>query len=200
MHRILWVLMASAMFAGCAAIQPPHDEAPVIWDIAPLASFEHGGAPSASTLHVLRPTAVAALSTVEIAYLSQDFERRYYARNRWADEPARLLHPRFVAAIEDAGLYASVVASASGTQAQRRLETDLLRFEIDFRDRAQGIARVEFRARLVDTGTGAILATRRFDAAINAREATPAAAVTALNEAFAHTLHSLTDWLRVGPR
>lgn len=200
MHRILWVMMVSAMIAGCAAIQPPHDEAPVIWDIAPVTAFEKDGTPSASTLHVERPTAVAALATADIAYLQQDFERRYYARNRWADEPARLLHPRLVAAIEDAGLYESVVSSASRTQSQHRLETELLRFEIDFRDRSQGIARVEFRARLADGMSGEILATRRFEAATDVRETTPAAAVAALNKAFAHTLHSLTDWLRVGPR
>ncbi len=206
MSKLSLYLMVFALLAGCATIKPPRDEAPVTWDLAPVLSFEAAATATATTtandatLHVARPTAIAALATAEIAWREQAFERRYYARNRWADEPARLLHPHLVAAIEDAGLFTHVTSSAASASARYRLETELLEMEIDFRDRREGVARIQLRARLVDLANGQVLATQRFDTTADSPAATPAAAIEATNHALEQLLHALIDWLRVGPR
>lgn len=201
MNRQICVLVMIALLAGCATIKPPRDEAPVTWDLAPVAvSFEPVTTSVDATLHVARPTAIAALATVDIAWRERAFERRYYARNRWADEPARLLHPHLIAAIEDAGLFAHVVPSAASVQPRYRLETELLEFEIDFRDRSEGAAHISLRARLVDVDRGQVLATRRFTTTADCRTATPAAAIEAANLALEELLSALIDWLRVGLR
>lgn len=200
MNRQLCILVMIALLAGCATIKPPRDEAPVTWDLAPAMPFEPASTPVDATLHVARPVAIAALATADIAWREQAFERRYYARNRWADEPARLLHPHIVTAIEDAGLFAHTVSSAASTQPRYRLETELLEFEIDFRERREGVARLRLRARLIDLEAGQVLATRRFDATADSRTATPADAVEATNQALEQLLTPLIDWLRNRPR
>lgn len=200
--RWVLILFASTLLAACTAFQAPKDETPVVWELDPVAlAVEAVGTPVAATLLVARPTAVGALATTEMAYRQQRFERRYYARNHWADEPARMMHPHLVTAVEQAGLFETVLSMAASAPADYRLETELLELEHDFRERAGGVARIDLRARLIDLRTGTVIATRRFQSDADSTEATPPAAVAATNRALDHLLNDLIRWLSgVGPQ
>ncbi|MFV8833943.1 ABC-type transport auxiliary lipoprotein family protein [Aquisalimonas sp.] len=182
------------LLAACATFQAPPDDARRTWDLNP-ALPSAVASPIDATIHVARPTAVSALAGTDMAYRQSDFEQRYYARNRWADDPGRLLHPRLVAAFEEAGLFGTVLSSSTTAPAHYRLETELLALEHDFRDRDLGRARVELRARVVDLQESRVVGTRRFQAAENSAEATPEAGVVAVNAALATVLQDMVDWI-----
>lgn len=182
------------LLAACTTFQPPPDDARRTWDLDPALPAAVS-TPIDATIHVARPTAVSSLAGTDMAYRQSDFEQRYYARNRWADDPARLLHPRLVAAFEEAGLFRAVLSSSTTAPAHYRLETEILTLEHDFRDRDAGRGRLELRARLVDLQESRVVATRRFQAAENSVEATPEAGVVAMNAAFGAVLQDLVDWI-----
>ncbi|SEO50096.1 ABC-type transport auxiliary lipoprotein family protein [Aquisalimonas asiatica] len=182
------------LLAACTTFQAPPDDARRTWDLNPALPTAVD-APIEATIHVARPTAVSALAGADMAYRQSEFEQRYYARNRWADDPGRLLHPRLVSAFEEAGLFETVLSSSTSAPAHYRLETELLALEHDFRERDSGRARVEIRARVVDLRESRVVATRRFQAAEDSAEATPEAGVVATNAAMATVFQDLVDWI-----
>lgn len=195
-HLTKTLLLASALLAACTPFQPPREEARSTWELNPeLPSGMF--ASSDATLHVARPTAISALATNDMAYRESAYERRYYARNQWVDAPARLLHPPLIDALENAGLFATVVGSGGSAPADYRLESELLEFEHDYTERDAGKARVILRARLVEAGSGRVLATQRFRAEADSREAGPGPGVAATNRAVGDLLRDMVRWLNV---
>lgn len=190
-----FILLASASLAGCTTFQAPGDDSGTTWELDPAVESRSVVAPVAATLHIARPTSTAVLATTNMAYRQQRFERRYYASNRWADEPARLIHPHLVAALEQAGVFQTVLSTSTSAPAQYRLETELLEIVQDFRDRKQGVARIDLRCRLVDVRTSSVMATRRFQAQADSHEATPGAGVDAANQALEQILEELVAWV-----
>ncbi|MDN3518661.1 ABC-type transport auxiliary lipoprotein family protein [Aquisalimonas lutea] len=191
----LCTLIAVALaLTACSPLQMPTEEAATNWELDP-ASPEPVATQKDITLHVDRPTAIAALATRAMAYRERSLQRSYYAHNRWVDEPARMLHPHLVRAIEDAGVVTGVVSTSATASAAYRLETELLELEHDYRELEHGRARIRLRARLVDTGRGTVVATRRFEATEPSRETGPAGGVTAANRALERLLEELVAWL-----
>lgn len=189
------ILLMAVLLAACTTFQAPPDDPQIAWELSPAALPSSADAPRAATLHVARPVPAAALATTRMAYQVQPFERRYYARNHWAVEPARLVHPHLVAALEEAGLFETVLSTATTAPADYRLETELLEITQDFRDREEGVARIELRARLVDLRAGRVLDTQRFEARADSVEARPAAGVAATSQALGQVLEALVAWV-----
>lgn len=190
-----FILLASALLAACTSFQAPRDDTGTAWELDPAALPRSVGAPVDATLHVARPTSVAALATTNMAYRKQRFELRYYASNRWADEPARLIHPHLVTALEQVGVFETILSTATSAPAHYRLETELLEMAQDFRDREQGVMQIRLRSRLVDLRTSRVLATRHFQAHADSREATPGAGVDAANQALEQILEEWVAWV-----
>lgn len=190
-----FILLAAALLAACTTFQAPSDDTGTTWELDPAALPRSAGPPVAATLHVARPTSVAALATTNMAYRQQRFERRYYASNRWADEPVRLIHPHLVTALEQVGVFETILSAATSAPAHYRLESDLLEMVQDFSGREQGVARIHLRGRLVDLRTSRVLATRHFQAHADSREATPGAGVDAANQALEQILGEWVAWV-----
>lgn len=193
-RNIGFILITAMILAACASFEIPREEARTAWELEPAlpAGF---GTPIAATLHVARPIPVAALATTDIAYRQQDFERSYYARNRWVDEPSRLVHAHLVSALEAAGVFDTVMSSTTSAPARYRLETELLELVHDYRERPQGVAHIELRGRLVDLHDGAVLSTRRFTAQADSLEATAGAGVAATSQAMEELLEAIVAWV-----
>ena len=195
---VLALLVTPLLLAACTTFAPPREDARNTWGIDPAMPGPEGRLSAEATFHVARPAAAATVASTEMAYQQADFQRQYYARNRWAAEPAQLLHPHLVAAIESAGLFTTVIARSTTAPAHYRLETELLELMHDFRAREQGRVRVRLRAHVIDLRRGAVVATRRFRVQADSAEASPQAGVAATNDAIERVLVELTDWLAEG--
>lgn len=182
------------VLSACGVLQAPVNDAATTWELNPT-SPEPVATPRDVTLHVDRPKAISALATQAMAYRERSLQRSYYAHNRWVDEPARMLHPHLVRAIEDAGAFTGVVSTSATASAPYRLETELLELEQDYRELEQGRARIHLRARLVDTTRGTVVASRRFEATEPSRKTGPEGGVEATNRALERLLQELVDWL-----
>jgi cholesterol transport system auxiliary component len=138
-------------------------------------------------LQVSIPKSAPGYERPSIVYRRSATRLDYYAESEWADEPARLVEPLLIAALEGSGGFEAVVSLATGLGAALRLDTEVLRLDHDLLSSpSQG--RVVLRAQLVDLAHGRILATRVFDASVASASDDAAGAVAAIDAALARVL------------
>lgn len=159
----------------------------------------------APVLLVTRPQARADLDTPRMAYREQDYQLRYFARNRWADVPAQLLLPGLVEALEASGAFGAVVRVGSAAQPELRLDVELLDFSQDFRVTPSEF-QLRLRVQLVDLQSRTVLASgilvqhrpATSDDPIGGVQAANAAWQALLPELVAFCTEALADRTRAG--
>jgi cholesterol transport system auxiliary component len=108
------------------------------------------------------PRARAGYDTSRMVWVRQAHGLETYARNRWADAPARMLAPLIVQALERSGAFHVVVSAPSGVAAGLRLDTELVRLQQDFTVKPSEV-RFTLGVQLIDTATQRVIATAEFD-------------------------------------
>ena len=181
------------LVAGCAALQPPRTESPALYllDARPAASVTR---PQRNlVLAVESPSARPGFDTPQIAYVRVAHKLDYYAKNRWADTPSRMLAPLLVQALEQSGSFRAVLRTSNPIPADLRLDTELIRLQQDFTTQPSRVE-LTLRAQLYDVKGRQVLAVREFDAVENAASEDAYGGVIAANRALARVLGQLTDF------
>jgi len=186
-------LAAAALLAACTALQPPEP------DRANTYVLELVRAPAAQlpkrdlVLEVAAPRARAVFDTPLMAYTRRPSALEYFARNRWADTPARMLAPLLAQALERSGGFRAVVQAPSAALADLRLDTELVRLQQDFAVRPSQV-QLSLRAQLIDAGTRRVLASAEFDETEAAAGDDPYGGVVAANRALGRLLERLVNF------
>jgi cholesterol transport system auxiliary component len=148
------------------------------------------GPRSGPSLLVPQPVVRGGLDSRRMVYIARPYELSYFARNEWADAPARMLQPLLVQALEGSGAFRAVVSASSSAAVDVRLDTEVLALQQEFLERPS-VARVAIRAQLVDLASRRVLATEVFEAREAAPSEDPYGGVLALNQALARVLADL---------
>lgn len=192
--KAIAILTALALLlAGCAALQPPRMESPALYllDARPAASAQR---PQRNlVLAVDPPSARPGFDTPQMAYVRQAHKLDYYAKNRWADTPSRMLAPLLLQALEQSGSFRAVLRTNNPIPADLRLDTELIRLQQDFTTQPSRV-QLTLRAQLYDLKSRQVLAVREFDAAENAASEDAYGGVIAANRALARVLGQVTDF------
>ena len=190
MRRALALAAVAALLAACAALPPPQ----AIEDIYVLDARPAGvSAPRRDVvLAVSMPRARAGFDTAQMAYERRPHELEYYARNRWADAPARMLAPLLVQALERSSGLRAVVPASSVAAADLRLDVELVRLVQDFATRPSRV-RLTVRAQLTDVGSRRVVATREFDETESAPSEDAYGGVVAANRALERLLGRIVE-------
>jgi cholesterol transport system auxiliary component len=180
-------LVALALLAaGCAGLQPPPAR-PVhvyVLDAAPApAPAAPGPAPAVSV-----PRARPGFDTAQMAYVRRPHELEYFADNRWADTPARMLAP----------LLARAAERMACRRPALRLDSELVRLLQDFTVRPSRV-RLTLRVELTDAASRRRLAARELDEAEDAPSDDPYGGVVAANRAAARLLGRLGELCTAQP-
>lgn len=198
MKRAAAGFAAVALLAACAAVQAPEgDNASTYLLEAPAAA----GAPRARrdlVLEVAAPRARPGFDTPQMAYTQRANALEYFAKNRWADTPARMLAPQFAQALERSGAFRAVVQAPSLAAAELRLETELVRLQQDFSAKPSRV-RLTVRAQLIDADSRRVLASAEFDETEPAPSDDPYGGVIAANRALARLLERLAQFCAEAP-
>ncbi|OGS90968.1 MAG: hypothetical protein A2Z95_06360 [Gallionellales bacterium GWA2_60_18] len=144
-------------------------------------------------LTVSMPRARAGFDTTRMIWVSQAHELDAYARNRWADTPARMLAPLIVQTLERSGAFQAVVSSPSGVAARLRLDTELIRLQQDFTVKPSEV-RFTLGAQLIDTATQRVIATAEFDETERCESEDAYGGVRAANRALERLLARLAEF------
>lgn len=193
MRRDIAGFTAVALLAACAAIQPPEVEHASTYVLAALPA---AGAPRPKrdlVLEVTPPRARPGFDTPQMAYTQRANALEYFARNRWADTPARMLAPLLAQALDQSGGFRAVVQAPSLAAANFRLETELVRLQQEFGAKPSRV-RLTVRAQLIDVDARRVLASAEFDETEAAPSDDPYGGVIAANQALGRLLERLATF------
>ncbi|MEA5446217.1 ABC-type transport auxiliary lipoprotein family protein [Gammaproteobacteria bacterium AB-CW1] len=196
--RVVAVTALIMMVSACT-IGPTRGEAPRLH----LLEWDGSGVEAAAerrdaVLLIATPSASPGHESAAMKYRQQGYELRQFARNRWADKPARLIATALTEALEDSGQFRHVAAPGSRVNADYRLDSELVRLEQLFENEASGL-RLTIRYRLVDLKTGEVLGSLRQELRESSESNDPAGGVAAanraLNKGLLALLEALPAWL-----
>jgi cholesterol transport system auxiliary component len=187
------LLAAATLLAACTPLKLPQPESQstFLLDAQPTAAQQ-------TTRHDLalavgETRAWPAFDGSAMAYTKRVNEIEYFARNRWAEPPARMITPLVAQALERSGGFRAVVRTRSPATADLRLDTDLERLVQDFRAQPSRIELV-LHAQLIDLRNGRVLAAQDFALTENAPSDDPYGGVVAANRALARLLGELATF------
>ena len=191
--RVQGVLAMALLVAGCAALQPAPVENPNLHmlDARPVGQV----APERRDLvvEVGTPRAWPGFDTPQMAYVQKPYALEYFANNRWADSPARMLGPLLARALEQAGGFRTVVQAPSVVPADLRINSELIRLQQNFAARPSRVE-LTLRIQVVDVRGKRVLATRTFDETEIAPSDDAYGGVTAANLALHRVLMQVVDF------
>lgn len=191
--RIFPALASVMLLAGCTGLQAPHVESPHLYVLDARPAIQPAEAKRDLVLAVGMPRARPGFDTPQMAYLRRPYEMEYFAVNRWADTPARMLGPLLAQALEQTGGFRTVVQTPGAVQADIRLDTELIYLRQDFQTQP---SRVQFmlRAELIDVAGKRVIAVKLFDDAENAASDDAYGGVVAANRVLQRVLAQLADF------
>lgn len=150
-------------------------------------------------LAVSLPRARAGFDTARMIWVRQPHGLETYARNRWADAPARMLAPLIVQALERSGAFHAVVSGPSGVAVGLRLDTELVRLQQDFTVKPSEV-RLTLGAQLIDTATQSVIASAEFDETEKCESEDAYGGVRAANRALERLLVRVVEFCATAAR
>jgi cholesterol transport system auxiliary component len=190
--KVHWVgVVAVILASGCTLFPEPESQDTTRLQLTGSTATIEQVAPSGLTILVVQPRALQPYATPRFAYLLEDRELRYYARHEWIADPARMLHPAVIRAVEASGGFAAVIAPPTPANADIRLDLEILEMHQDFRsgDGSELVLRV--RSQVVMLSSRRVVGTRVFEVREPAAR-NPIAGAAAADRAFARLLEELT--------
>lgn len=139
---------------------------------------------------VYEPTATNALDTSRLMVRPKADQVSYYKGIAWSDRLPRLVQTRMIETFQNSG----AVKAVSPSSGQYALQTELRAFNIDVTS-GRAAAEIDMFAKLVNTSTGRVVATKSFSARVPAKTDAPGDAIAALNQAFTELLQDTTTWV-----
>lgn len=185
-RRLRW-LVAASLLAGCTGLRPPQIENGETYVLEPKPIANIAREKRDIVLEVSPPRASPGFETAQMAYVQRAYELDYFAANRWADTPSRMLAPILVQALEQSGSFGAVVQAPSIIPPDIRLVSELVRLQQNFELHPSRIE-ITLRVQLIDVRTRRLLATRVFETTENAPSDDPYGGVIAANVALQRIL------------
>ncbi|HXZ51255.1 MAG TPA: ABC-type transport auxiliary lipoprotein family protein [Burkholderiales bacterium] len=191
MRRTRLLFAAAALLVACTPLKLPQAESQrtFLLDAQPPAAQQPARHDLA--LAVGETRAWPGFDGAAMAYTRRANEIEYFARNRWAEPPARMISPLVAQALERSGVFRAVVRARGQAAAELRLDTELMRLLQDFRAQPSRVE-LALHAQLVDLRNGRVLAAQDFALSENAPSDDPYGGVVAANRALARLLGELT--------
>ena len=172
---------------GCAlgASRPP-----TTYDLVAPRSFAGAAKPAPYQLLVYEPSAASSLDSSRLMVRPKADQVSYYKGIAWSDRLPRLVQTRMIETFQNSG----AVKAVSPSSGQYALSTELRAFNIDVTS-GRAAAEIDMFAKLINTNTGRVIATKGFSARVVARSDSPGDAIAALNQAFTEVLQDTTTWV-----
>lgn len=179
------LLCLSLLGCALAGSRPP-----TTYDLVAPRSFAASAKPAQWQLLVQEPTAVPSLDTTRLMVRPKADQVSYYKGIAWSDRLPRLVQTRMIETFQNSGAVKAVSVS-SGKYA---LASEIRAFQIDVSG-GPAAAEIDIFAKLINTSTGRVVASKAFSARVAAKTDSPGDAIAALNQAFTEVLQDTTTWV-----
>ena len=192
-HRLFLALAFAVLLPACTGLQAPHIEDPHIYMLDARPAVKAAQPTRDVVLLVSMPRASPGFDTPQMVYLRQPHEMNYFAVNRWADAPSRMLAPLLTQTLTQTGSFRAVVQMPGVVPADLRLDTELIRLQQDFGTKP-GRIQLTLRAQLIDVAGKRVIAVKLFDEAESVTSDDAYGGVIAANRAVQRVLEQVADF------
>ncbi|TDR41563.1 cholesterol transport system auxiliary component [Tahibacter aquaticus] len=187
------VLFAALLTSGCSLLARPGGGvaryAPALLPHAlPAPTHERRW-----QIAVAEPLAPAPLLGTRILVSPRPGHIEVYHAARWQEAPAVLLKSLIIQALHEAGA-AGAADSASLQRTDFLLESDLFRFQSDYRDTPAPSVSIDLYVRLIRVADGQVAAARRFSVVEPAAGSAMPAVFEAFERAIDRLVRDCADW------
>lgn len=131
---------------------------------------------------------------IHLVYSRQDDTRGHYQYAEWSELPSSRMSELIFNRLSQSGIYHIVLNARNDADADRSLSTELLDCYHDAHQNP-GSAIIRLRADLYNQNTHQLIARKIFTARAPVAQYTSAGAAMAFNQAEAHLLDALSEWL-----
>lgn len=188
--RLLATLLLIGSLSACSIL--PKSQVLSIYRL-PASSLPNHAVSADWALRVNKPYSSQLLDSTRIAVLPPGDQISAYQGVRWSDRAPLLLRDRLIDAFLDDGRLKAVSSDDSRLQADLELDGDLRAFNSEYQN-GRPAARILFEARLVESGSLRILASRRFEVSQAARDTSVPAVVNAFGQASDQLAREVLEW------
>lgn len=179
--NILRLFLSAGLFAlmGCSPVKSIINNQ---YQLSAYSTKQLARHPKALTLHVTAPDAVAEYQTSQMLYIKKPFQIEAFAKNAWITPPADMLYPLLVQSMQGTGYFHAVTSGTNASEADYRLDTQLLALEQNFLKKPSVI---EFSVKVILSRTtdNQVIASRIINQQIPCPMDTPYGGVIAANKA-----------------
>ncbi len=147
------------------------------------------------TLLVSQPVASAGYQTEQMIYIEKPYQLQAFASNSWIASPANMLKPLIAESLRNSGLYHSVVTTPFAGLTDRRLDVRVLYFYQDFIQSPSRV-RVALQLNFINSKTSRVMASKRINAVVIAKQRTPYGGVLAANQATRILMQKIVRFVR----
>ncbi len=199
-RRVLRALAAAplvSLAAACEGVVPGKGPPPILYRLTPKSTFR-SDLPTVQWQLVLQlPLANAGLSTTRIALYRNPTHLQYYARASWTDRAPSMVLTLMIESFENSGRIVAVGRESVGLRSDFVLKTELREFQTEYYGSDRPVAHVALNAKLVQSATRTIVASKNFDSRHEAGADRLSDVVSAFDEALGKCLKKLVEWTLV---
>lgn len=188
--RLLAVILLTGSLAACSVL--PKSQVLSTYRL-PASSLPSHETSANWALRVNTPYSSQLLDSTRIAVVPPGDQISAYQGVRWSDRAPLLLRDRLIDAFLDDGRLKAVSSDANRLQADLELDGDLRAFNSEYQNGRPG-AHILFEARLVESGSLHILASRRFEVSQVASDTSVPAVVNAFGQAGDQLAREVLEW------
>lgn len=185
--------LVALVLAGCSTLRPTEAESVRTYLLEAQFDRTEQIKPIPLVLTVSPPRAVPGYDTVRMAFVRQPHRLEYFAKNRWAETPAKMLGPLLVRALEQRTGFKAVTPADGMVKGDLRLDTEITLLQQEFTTSPSRL-HMKLRVQLVEQASYRVLATQVFDAVEAAPTDDPYGGVIAANRLLPRLLGQIADF------
>ena len=191
--RQAFVLLIFIGLFGCASLEPVAMPKVSTYQLNILPANNTCISKNKDVLQVNQMLALSPFNTNKILYSTINNELSTYSYHQWSSAPNEMLSNNIVQYLNAQCIYANVTNANFVTNAQYRLNTQLIRLSLDTVNNKTSVNLI-IMAQLVDNKTNYIIKTKIFNLNQPSKN-TPIAMVNISNELELQFLQDLTKWI-----
>ena len=187
-------LPLAALATACDLTVPGQGPPPVLYRLTPKSTFSED-LPRVDWQLILEvPVADAGLNTTRVALLRTPTQLEYYARSSWTDRAPLMVQTLMIESFENSGRIVAVGRESVGLRADFILKTELREFQAEYHGAENPNVRVGINVKVVEMPRRTIVASRSFEAEVEAEADAMTEIITAFDEALGKVLKHLVEW------
>lgn len=188
--RSLLLIGLLTLLTACGPITPPVTNQ---YKLTQYSSKKSHISPSAYTLLITPPEAVASYQTEQMLYTTKPYTLNSFTKNAWYSPPASMLYPLLIQSLQHSGYFRAVGSGAYINHADYRLDTQLIELQQNFIQKPS-VLEIKLKVILTRVSDHHMLTSHTFTQRIPCPKNSPYGGVIAANHATLALTEAITKF------